>query len=335
MAHTDERNPIRLLAVTNMYPSAARPAYGSFVREQVESLRAVGVDPHVLFIDGRTSKAEYLRDFRRVRRAARGEFDLIHAHYGLTGFFALLQRRLPVVITYHGDDLLGTTGLDGRLTLKSRVARALGRWAAARAHAVVVVSPELFEALPEGPTRQRAQVLPMGVDLARFSPVPREEACRALFLDPGRRRVLFAADPRLPGKRFGLAEAAVRIARRHDASVELRVVNGMPPERMPLEMSACDALVLTSIHEGSPMVVKEALACNLPVVSVDVGDVAERTRGIAGCRLVPPEPTAIASALGEVLHAGTRGDGRRVVESVSIGRVAEKLVTIYRSVLPS
>jgi len=175
----------------------------------------------------------------------------------------------------------------------------------------------------------------MGVDLARFSPVPRAEACRALGLDPGRRRVLFAADPALPGKRFPLAQTAVQIARREDERVELHVANGLPPERMPLEMSACDVLVVTSLHEGSPMVVKEALACNLPVVSVDVGDVAERTRGVPGCRLVPPLPTAIAWALGEVLHAGTRGDGRRAVEAVSIGRVAEELVTIYRSALRS
>jgi glycosyltransferase involved in cell wall biosynthesis len=289
----------------------------------------------VLFIDGRTSNAEYLRAIPRVRRAARGDFDLIHAHYGLSGFIAVLQHRLPVVITFHGDDLLGTPDAEGRATRKSRVARILGVWAAARARAVVVVSPQLREALPEGPARRRAHVLPMGVDLARFSRVPREEACRALGLDPGRRRVLFAADPALPGKRFPLAEAAVQIARRDDANVELHVASNLPPERMPLEMSACDALVVTSIHEGSPMVVKEALACNLPVVSVNVGDVAERTRGVAGCRLVPPQPGAIASALGEVLHNGTRGDGRRAVEAVSIGRVAEELVTIYRSVLRS
>src|SRR5262249_62317038 len=118
-------------------------------------------------------------------------------------------------------------------------------------------------------------------------------------------------DPAQPVKRHWLAEDAVRIARQSDADVELHVVSGGPPERMPLEMSACDALVLTSLHEGSPMVVKEALACNIPVVSVDVGDVAERMRGNPACRLVPPEPGAISSALDEVLHAGARGGERR------------------------
>jgi len=127
MVNATERGPIRVLVVTNMYPSPDRPAYGNFVREQVESLRALGVVPGVLFIDGRTSRAEYARAIARVRHAARGAFDLLHAHYGLTGFFAVLQSRLPVVITFHGDDLLGTPGVDGRPTAKSRAPAAENR----------------------------------------------------------------------------------------------------------------------------------------------------------------------------------------------------------------
>ena len=327
------RDPIRLLVVTNMYPSPNRPAYGAFVRDQVESLRSVGVAPEVLFIDGRTSKIEYLLAVPRIHRASRRGFDLIHAHYGLTGFFAVFQRRIPVVITYHGDDLLGTPDAGGRATAKSRVSRTLSRWAASRADAVVVVSDGLLNALPEGRARQRAHVLPMGVDLARFSAVPRDEACRALGLDRGPERVLFAADPAVPRKRYSLANAAVQILRRDHPSAVLHVANGDPPERMPLVMSACDVLVLTSRHEGSPMVAKEALACGLPIVSVDVGDVAERVHGVAGCRIVPPEPGAIASALGEIVDAGLRGKGRPAVEALSLGRIAESLVRVYRSVL--
>lgn len=108
MADPFESNALRVLVVTNMYPSDDRPSYGSFVREQVESLRALGVRAAVLFIDGRTSRTHYLTGIGRVRRAARGAFDVVHAHYGLTGFLAVLQRRLPVVVTLHGDDLLGT-----------------------------------------------------------------------------------------------------------------------------------------------------------------------------------------------------------------------------------
>jgi glycosyltransferase involved in cell wall biosynthesis len=324
---------IRLLVVTNMYPSERRPVFGSFVRDQVESLRPLGVEPHVEFIDGRTSTAAYLLGLPRVRRAARGPYDLIHAHYGLSGALAVLQRRLPVVITYHGDDLLGTPAAGGGQTAKSRVARALGRWAAPRAGAVVVVSRQLFEALPEGDVRARAHVIPLGIDIERFRPMPRADACRALGLDPARRRILFAADPANVGKRFALARAAAEIVRGRDPGADLHVVHGRPPDTMPLEMNASDVLLLTSVSEGSPMVVKEALACNLPVVSVDVGDVAERVRGVSGCRIVPPDAAAIAEALREALAAGSRSDGRRAVEELSHRRVAERLLAVYRGVM--
>lgn len=208
----------------------------------------------------------------------------------------------------------------------------LSRWAAFRARAVIAVSKEILQGLPRS-CRDRARLLPMGVDLARFTAVPREEACRALDFDPAVRRVLFAADPARAVKRWALAEAAVGRVRERHPGVELVVARGAPPERMPLMMSACDALVLTSRHEGSPMVVKEALACGLPIVSVAVGDVAERIAGVAGCRLVAAEPAAIADALGEVLARGGRTEGRSHVEPLALERVAAELVSVYRSVV--
>ncbi len=333
MSSTRDPARIRLLVLTNMYPSERRPVFGSFVRDQVESLRPLGVDPHVEFIDGRTSTAQYLLAAPRVRRAARGPFDLVHAHYGLTGAIAVLQRRLPVVITYHGDDLLGTPARGGGFTARSRVARALSLWAAPRARSVIVVSRRLLGALPEGPVRDCAHVVPLGIDHAVFRSLPREEACRTLGLDPARRRILFAADPASPGKRFALARAAAEIVGRGDPTVDLHVVHGRPPGTIPLEMNACDVLVLTSISEGSPMVVKEALACNLPIVSVDVGDVAERIHGVVGCRIVPPDAATIAQSISEILASGSRSDGRRAVEALSLPRVAERLVEIYRGAI--
>jgi glycosyltransferase involved in cell wall biosynthesis len=198
---------------------------------------------------------------------------------------------------------------------------------------VVVVSRRLLGALPEGPVRDRAHVVPLGIDVAVFRPLPREEACRTLGLDPARRRILFAADPASPGKRFALAREAAEIVGRRDPTVDLRVVHGRPPSTIPLEMNACDVLVLTSISEGSPMVVKEALACNLPIVSVDVGDVAERIDGVAACRIVPPDAAAAAEAIAEILASGARSNGRRAVEALSLPRVAERLVEIYRGAI--
>lgn len=324
---------MRVLVVTNMYPDDSRPVYGQFVQEQVEALRRQGLDVEVLFIDGQTTNRNYLTGFGRVRREAAGRFDLVHAHYGLTGYLAVQQDRLPVVITFHGDDLLGTPAPSGGLTWKSRVARALGRRAARRARANIIVSEGMRDHLPDAVTRREAVVLPLGVDLERFRPLPREECCSRLRLDPSRFRLLFAADPDVPRKRFGLACAAAAIVRREDPAVTLHVVSGRPPSEMPLHMNASDALLLTSLHEGSPMVVKEALACNLPVVAVPAGDVEERLRGVAGCRVVPPDVEALADGIRARLRDPVPIDGRAAVGHLSAERVAARVMEVYRRAL--
>ena len=321
---------MRVLVVTNMYPSADRPAYGAFVKSQVESLYKVGIELDVLFIDGRTSNAEYLRCIPRVQRAVQEEsYALVHAHYGLSGWVATWQRRLPIVLTYHGDDLLGTPQPSGRATWKSRVARQLGLRAGRGARRLVVQSREMLEALPT-PLRDRARVLPMGVDLERFRPRSREECCRELGLDPKRKRILFLGGRTLAVKRFSLAAASVMIVHRHERSADLHVVEGEPPERIPLHMNASDVLLLTSRHEGSPMVVKEALACGLPVVSVNVGDVAERLEGVRGCYVVEAEPEWMAGSLERVLGSDARIDGQAAVAELSLPRVAQRLLEVYR-----
>lgn len=322
---------MKILLATNMYPTEDRPVYGDFVRTQVESLRRAGAEIEVVFIDGRLSDAEYLRGIWRIRALAGPPFDLVHAHYGLTGFVAACQNRLPLVVTYHGDDLFGTPIRVGRLTLKSRIARRLGLWAARRAAAIVVQSQEMLRVLPK-PERGKARVLPMGIDLERFRPLPREECCARLGLDPARRRILFLADPDRPVKRFALAAAAAGIVAHRFPDADLHVVTGRPPEEIPLHLNASDVLIVTSIHEGSPNVVREALACDIPVVSVPVGDVAERIGNVPGCHLVPPQVEALAAALEEVLAIPRRIPGRAAVEALSLPRIAGELLALYAEV---
>ena len=143
--------------------------------------------------------------------------------------------------------------------------------------------------------------------------------------------VLFNAgyNPRI--KRVDLARAAVAVARRAVPGLRLEILDGRrPPDLIPTFMNAADCLLLTSDTEGSPMVVKEALACNLPVVSVAVGDVAERLRGVEGARLVAQDPEALAQALVDIVRRPTRSDGRGKVSEFSADRVAAALCEIYR-----
>lgn len=328
---------LRVLHATNMYPTLADPAYGAFVAAQVQSLSEAGVRVQLEFIDGRASGAAYVAGLRRINRLSRsGGFDVVHAHYGLTGFVAAFQR-LPLVVTYYGDDLLGTPDRRGRrdrgVTWKSRLIRGLGARAARRADALICMSDEMRAALPRAADRARAHVIPNGVDLGRFAPGERALARARLGLAPAERLVLFPNTPDEPRKRLDRAEASLRRLAADGVAARLWVVTRVPHDQMPDHYRAADCLLLTSDWEGSPNVVKEALCCDLPVVSVDCGDVAHWLALAPGCELVERDPAAIAAALARLLRRGAGVDGAAARRELDVHRVAERVVAVYHEAI--
>jgi glycosyltransferase involved in cell wall biosynthesis len=262
------------------------------------------------------------------------EPDLVHVMYG--GVMADLATRVvrgaPVVISFCGNDLLGegAAGLPRRLT--GRLGVVCSRHAARRARAIIVKSRALLTALPSDVDRRLVWLVPNGVDLELFKPAD-AAACRAaLGWAPDRKHVLFPADPNRTEKRFPLAASAIEKLRDAGVTVELHVLDRVARAEVPRWFNASDAVLLTSTHEGSPNVVKEALACNLAVVSVDIGDVRERITGVEGRFLAEATSGDLAAKLRRALEAG-RVDSRRVVEELSQRRVAERLRAIYSEVL--
>jgi glycosyltransferase involved in cell wall biosynthesis len=192
------------------------------------------------------------------------------------------------------------------------------------------VSDHLKRSLPSSVS---AAVIPSGLDLERFRPLPRDDARRALRLRLDGRYVLFVGRPTQARKRGDLARRAVELL---DPSwgAELITAWGVPHEHIPLYMNACDVLVCTSMQEGSPNVVKEALACDTPVVSVPVGDVPTRLAGIEGCELCADDrPETIAAGLARVFQRGQRIRGRHTVASLDESLLTAQVIAIYRSVL--
>jgi teichuronic acid biosynthesis glycosyltransferase TuaC len=177
-------------------------------------------------------------------------------------------------------------------------------------------------------------VLPTGVDLRLFKPMDRTEARRRLKYNSDERIVLFNASRNPEVKDPALASAAVAIASRTVENVRLVVLDGTArPEDVPVYMNAADVLLLTSRTEGSPTVVQEAMACNLPVVSVDVGDVRERLQGVQRCAVVSVrEPALLAAELVRILKDPQRSDGRTHAATLGIGIIAARLVAFYRAV---
>jgi glycosyltransferase involved in cell wall biosynthesis len=266
--------PIRVLMITAGWPQPGQPQTTHFVKRQVEFLQRAGVQVDVFQFRGAKRPWNYVKAWNAVRPMIRsGRYDLVHAQFGQSGALAL-PWRLPLVVTFRGSDILGIVGEDGRYTNAGRVSQLVARLVAKRADAVVVVGPRRL-------TRTRAPVLvlPSGLDFELFRCVPRDEARRRLGWPLDKRLVLFAGNPDQPRKRYPLAKAAVDVLNR-TLSAELVVAWAC---RITTSRSTeCLRRVrFTSMQEGSPNVVKEALACDLPVVSVAIGD-AERLNGIDG-----------------------------------------------------
>ncbi len=322
---------LRVLMITSEWPDAgsARPTH--FIRRQAEFLTAAGVSLDVFAFRGGKNPLNYLAAWGRIwPRLDTDKYDLVHAQFGQSGLLAL-PRRLPLVVTFRCCDLLGIIdGEDGHVTARGRVLQSASRFVARRADAVIVVSEHMR---PLVNTRAPVHVIPSGLDLNLFRPTPQDEARRRLGLDPAARLVLFVGDPADPRKRHDLARQAVELLNER-LPAQLLVAWGVSHYQIPLYMSAANALVMTSIQEGSPNVVKEALACNLPVVSVTVGDVPERLKNVDGtvvCR--DDRPQTIAAGLEQVLRRGDRVDGRTAAQALDEHVLTRNVIDIYRSVL--
>ena len=331
-AITSSKNkPYRVLMVTGIYPTAARLDKGTYIKSQVDSLIAAGVEVEVIHPKPGPAPLRYARAFVQVFcKTLTGHYDIVHGHYGLWCLIARIQWTTPVVASFLGSDVLGVVTVDGSYsTFGERVAH-VSRWLCRHVDAVIVKSEEMKKAALGG---KNIFVIPNGVDFELFRPIPRQQARAALGWEQERSYILFGNDPQRTVKNFPLAQAAV--ARLHERGVpaELVVANGLPHEKVVEYINANNVLILTSHTEGSPNIVKEAMACNVPVVSTDVGDVSEIIGRTAGCVVCPADPDALATALEQALRYGAPTTGRVDIQRLDSSLVAQQVIAVYENVL--
>lgn len=324
---------MRVLTVTNMWPSAERPHWGVFVKSQVESLVAAGINNTLYEIEGWRGAAEYLKAVHRVPRLAQScRAELVHAHFGYVGA-AAMGVKAPLVVSFCGNDLLGRPNGKGGLTLKSRALARLSARAARRADAVIVKSEQMRRVIADVPG---VHVIPNGVDLSKVKCQSRGEARQALGWRLDGRVLLFAANRDEPRKNFPLAAAVERRLREKGWDVRLEYMFGKPHSTIVQAMNAADVLLLPSLHEGSPNAVKEAMACGLPVVAAPVGDCEELLRDCHPSALAERTEEAFTEATARVLAAGRRSNGRAIIEaSLTLEAVARRIIGVYEKVLRS
>jgi glycosyltransferase involved in cell wall biosynthesis len=319
---------LHVLHITPMYPTAERPAFGAFVKSQVESIRD-RVEVEVFVLPGGQGIAPYVGRLGALRRKLFEDHDIVHVHYGNVSSLVKMLRRPPRIVTsYCGTDLLGTK------TVKSRLFRPLNRELSRYDDLSIVKSEELAREIDT--LSPRVTVLPNGVDTDLFRPMDPEECRRRLGIDSGRPVVLFGANPADKNKNFPLIRDAIRAV--GEDRFHLITLSGLkvPRDDMPLYLNASHLVVLTSLHEGSPNVVKEAMACDRPIYATDCGDVRWLFDGVTGTRVLSHEQEAWTRAMAEFLAAGGEGpsNGRRALieKQLDLGGVASRLVALYQDI---
>jgi glycosyltransferase involved in cell wall biosynthesis len=293
-------------------------------------VRAAGADVKVLQVTGARG-VKYLSALRRLGQYADWA-DVIHAHYCYCGWLARLRFRKPVVVSFMGDDLLGTPNDVGNVGLVSKLIVHTSRWLAHTVDAVIVKSQEMADVI--APTI--CHVVPNGVDIEAFQPRDRRDVQRQLGWSTDRRYVLFPGNPACARKGFATAKAAFdRAASEFLQPVELVALWNVSMENVPLYMNACDAMLMTSYVEGSPNVVKEAMASDLPVISVPVGDVAQLIDGVPGYWMCPRQTDVLSHALVTSLAAENRVEGRAALlrQGLDLETVAGQILDIYDSIV--
>jgi len=299
-----------------MLPDAANPERGRFVRDQVAALRRLGGIEVELHEFGPGARA-LAREGLELRRRFVERFDVVHAHFGLTAWPALAVRARVRALTVHGTDVSHP---------RTRIATAA---VLPLIDLLGAVSAALVQELPGQTARRRAQVLPCGVDVERFHPIPRTHARAELGLDPDGPYVLFAADPSRAEKRHDRA-LALALA----AGVQLLTLGHVDPERVPLWVNAANAVLVPSEREGFGLAVLEALACDVAVLATPVGVHADALEHVPGTLCAPFDLARWRTALEPHLHeADPRIAGRASASRFSAAKMAARVADAWREQL--
>jgi glycosyltransferase involved in cell wall biosynthesis len=321
------------LKVLFVYRGYGYDRTNSVVDFQKASLITKGIEIESLAFN-RGGLGGYIGAYKQLRsRLKTNPYDLLHAHYSYSGFVARLATCKPVICSLMGSDLLQDNRLFKWIT-----------WFFYRFFwtRTVVKSPEMKKKLPG------SELIPNGVDMINFRKIPGNESFKRTGLDPVVKHILFVAqDPDSRVKNLSLAKSAIgklqstignldpRIRNPEPGTRNLKLVtiSNKPFEELPYYYNAADLLLLTSLSEGSPNVIKEAMACNCPIVSTDVGDVRAVIGDTEGCYITTFDPADVAAKIKLALAFGKRTNGREKIQHLDSRIIASRIIDVYNDVL--
>ncbi|MEO7872769.1 MAG: glycosyltransferase [Bacteroidia bacterium] len=303
-----------------------------FAKRQASSLNYPEIESKIFYLPERTSLRGLFKSFIKFKELLKQfQPDIIHSQYGtITSFFCAFTNHKKLIITFHGSDL-NKTPSDG--IMRDLVGRIFSQVSTLRASKIVCVSSSLKGCLWWN--RNKATVLPVGVNTEKFIAFSQTESREKIGWKKESKIILFNGNAPIV-KRIDIADEVYFLVKKEIPKCELVVLKGdIDPEQMPLYLSASDCLLLCSDSEGSPMMVKEALACNLPIVGIEVGDVSERIAGVKNCVITKRNYKLLSEEVIKLLNKNERSDGREklIADGLSEKKVSERLLQIYLEVL--
>ena len=310
-----------------LFISSGNTAFGisPITKNQGNSLNNFGVEIFYFPIIGK-GLINYIKNiFLLKRHLSINKYDIIHAHYSFSAFVAALAYAKPLVVS-----LMGSEVEDGYLSkLFIKIFHKFS-W-----RYTIVKSARMINSL--GLTNiSISVVIPNGVDTDTFNSMNKRVCQKQLGWDYNKKHILFAANPSRPEKNYALAKQAFSILNK--GNVELHSLIDVSPEQMPLWMNSADVVLLVSLWEGSPNVIKEALACNRPIVSTDVGDVCWLLGKTPGCYIVSFDPEDVAVKLKMALEFSekkgqTKGRDKIIELGLDSETIAKRIISVYNSIL--
>jgi teichuronic acid biosynthesis glycosyltransferase TuaC len=287
------------------------------IENQGESLKRAGIDLEYFTIKGK-GIGGYLKNVMPLRRKIRkGEYDVIHAHYSLSAITASLALKRPIVVSLMGSDVYSSGFILKLIRWLSKI-----WW-----NVTIVKSEEMKEKLG----LPSAQIIPNGVNIELFKPTDRLASCRQLGWNAEIKNILFPANKKREVKNYSLAEQSVNLLDKWN--VQLHSLDKVPNSQMPFYYSAADVVLMTSHWEGSPNAIKEAMACNVPIVATNVGDIAKSLQGVKNCHVTGFDPIIIASCVQQVFETGGGSDGRDKISHLRLEEslIAKTIIDIYNN----
>ena len=303
---------------------------------QMQSLIEKGVNIKYGHFSNRKSVNAFWKGGFRLRRICKKEkIDLIHVYWGTTtALMTVLFSPAPVVISFSGSDLLGQVNRNGKKSISGLISRRISIFSGYMSKSIITKSETMKSGLPYN-LKKKTTVIPNGIDLTGFKSIKREEARNKLHWNHKDLVVLFFSSNGAPVKNPALARLVFDKIKNTITSAQFyEITGGINHADLIYYYNASDLMLLTSFHEGSNNSLKEAMACNLPVVSVPCGDSPERLQIVENCYVSQKYDAAeLADAAVKILNSGKRINGRDFTEQLSLSNVADQIIEVYKKVL--